>query len=134
MANGEENRDGLNANFSWNCGVEGPTDDPEIERLRLRQIKNLFTMLFVSQGTPMILMGDEVRRTQLGNNNAYCQDNEISWFDWGLVEKNQDLLRFVRGIIRFNRAHPSLNSDQLYLRAAQAGRPAQIPLLARSPA
>jgi isoamylase len=111
LANGEENRDGLDANYSWNCGVEGPTSDPEIERLRLRQIKSLFAVLFVSQGTPMILMGDEVRRTQQGNNNAYCQDNEISWFDWSLVEQNADLLRFVKGIIRFNRAHPSLNSD-----------------------
>ena len=111
-ANGEENRDGLDANFSWNCGIEGPTDDPAIERLRLRQMKNFFAVLFVSQGSPMILMGDEVRRTQMGNNNAYCQDNEISWFDWGQVEKNQGLFRFVQGIICFNRTHPSLNSDR----------------------
>jgi isoamylase len=112
LANAEENRDGLDANYSWNCGVEGPTTDPEVERLRLRQIKNLIAVLFVSQGTPMILMGDEVRRTQGGNNNAYCQDNEISWLDWNLVEQNADLLRFVTQIIRFNRAHPSLNSDE----------------------
>jgi glycogen operon protein len=110
--NGEENQDGLNANYSWNCGVEGPTDDPAVERLRLRQIKNFLAVLFVSQGSPMIAMGDEVRRTQLGNNNAYCQDNEISWFDWGLVEENRELLRFVRGLIRFHRAHPSLNTDE----------------------
>jgi isoamylase len=80
--NGENNRDGTNDNRSWNCGVEGPTDDPAIERLRNRQVKNFFTVNLLSLGVPMILMGDEVRRTQHGNNNAYCQDNEISWFDW----------------------------------------------------
>ncbi len=111
MANGEENRDGHNANYSWNCGIEGPTDDPSIERLRLRQIKNSLAILFVSQGSPMILMGDEALHTQGGNNNAYCQDNEISWFNWNLVEKNVGLFRFVKKIIRFNQAHPSLNSD-----------------------
>jgi len=111
QVNGEGNLDGLDANHSWNCGVEGPIDDPAIERLRLGQIKNFFTVLFVSQGTPMFLMGDEVRRTQFGNNNAYCQDSETNWFDWGLVQGSAELLRFVRGIIRFNRAHPSLNSD-----------------------
>jgi isoamylase len=98
-ANNEQNRDGSNHNFSWNCGEEGETDDPEIEALRLKQIKNLLTILFVSQGTPMLLMGDEVRRTQKGNNNAYCQDNELSWFDWNAVEKETDLLRFVKGLI-----------------------------------
>jgi isoamylase len=101
-ANGEGNLDGHNANFSWNCGVEGPTEDPVIERLRLRQIKNYLTLLMISKGTPMLLMGDEVRRTQSGNNNAYCHDNEISWFDWKLTEKNRDLLEFVRQIIRLN--------------------------------
>lgn len=111
LANGDENRDGLDINHSWNCGVEGPTTDVDVDRLRLRHIKSLFALLFVSQGTPMILMGDEVRRTQQGNSNAYCQDNEISWFKWELVEENADLLRFVREIIRFNRAHPSLNGD-----------------------
>ncbi|MBF2077757.1 MAG: glycogen debranching protein GlgX [Synechococcales cyanobacterium T60_A2020_003] len=98
-ANGEDNRDGANDNYSWNCGVEGETDDPAINELRLRQIKNFFTVLFMSQGTPMILMGDEIRRTQGGNNNAYCQDNELSWFDWSLLEKNQGLHRFVKEII-----------------------------------
>ena len=102
IANGENNRDGGNHNFSWNCGVEGKTSDPEIEKLRLRQIKNFLTVLFLSQGTPMLLMGDEIRHTQNGNNNAYCQDNELSWFDWDLVDKNQDLLRFVKNLIRFN--------------------------------
>jgi glycogen operon protein len=95
-ANGEHNRDGANDNRSWNCGVEGPSDDPEIERLRKRQAKNFLAVTLLSFGTPMILMGDEVRRTQRGNNNAYCQDNEVSWFDWTLVERHADLLRFVR--------------------------------------
>ncbi|MEM8831748.1 MAG: glycogen debranching protein GlgX [Cyanobacteria bacterium P01_G01_bin.19] len=101
LANGEGDRDGGNHNFSWNCGEEGETSDPEIEQLRSRQIKNFLTILFLSQGTPMLLMGDEIRHTQNGNNNAYCQDNELSWFDWDLVEKNQDLLRFVKKIIHF---------------------------------
>lgn len=100
-ANGEENRDGCNHNVSWNCGAEGPTDDAGIEALRLRQIKNFYTILFMSQGTPMILMGDEVRRSQNGNNNCYCQDNELSWFDWSAIGKQADLLRFVRGLIKF---------------------------------
>ncbi|NEP44180.1 MAG: glycogen debranching enzyme, partial [Okeania sp. SIO2H7] len=98
-ANNEENRDGSSHNFSWNCGCEGPTDSAEILALRQRQIKNFFTILFLSQGTPMILMGDEVRRSQLGNNNPYCQDNELSWFDWEQIEKQADLLRFVKSII-----------------------------------
>jgi glycogen operon protein len=103
-ANKEGNRDGSDQNLSWNCGVEGPTDDPETEALRLRQIKNFFTITLLSLGVPMLLMGDEVRRTQRGNNNAYCQDNEISWFDWSLTEKNAGLLRFVRKLIRFRRS------------------------------
>lgn len=103
-ANGEGNRDGENHNLSWNCGVEGPTDDPKIERLRLRQIKNFFTLNLLSLGVPMISMGDEVRRTQLGNNNAYCQDNEISWFDWSLVEQNQEIFTFVQRLIRFRQS------------------------------
>ena len=94
-ANGEDNRDGANDNRSWNCGVEGPTDDPAIEKLRNRQVKNFLTVTLLSLGVPMILMGDEVRRTQRGNNNAYCQDNETSWFDWTLLEKHADVHRFV---------------------------------------
>ena len=82
--NGESNRDGMDDNLSWNCGVEGPTRDPTIESLRLRQIKNCMALTLIAVGTPMLLMGDEVRRTQGGNNNAYGQDNETSWFDWGL--------------------------------------------------
>ncbi|MFO0914342.1 MAG: glycogen debranching protein GlgX [Pirellulales bacterium] len=98
-ANGENNGDGANDNRSWNCGVEGPTDDPLVEALRLRQIKNFFTVTLLSLGVPMILMGDEVRRTQLGNNNAYCHDNELSWFDWSAVDKQQELLRFLKLMI-----------------------------------
>ncbi|HEX2473426.1 MAG TPA: glycogen debranching protein GlgX, partial [Lacipirellulaceae bacterium] len=95
-ANGEDNRDGANDNRSWNCGVEGPATDPEIERLRNRQVKNFLTITLMSLGTPMITMGDEVRRTQLGNNNAYCQDSELSWFDWTSTAKHADLHRFVK--------------------------------------
>jgi isoamylase len=98
-ANGESNRDGADDNRSWNCGVEGPTDDPEVEKLRNRQVKNFLTVTMLSLGVPMILMGDEVRRTQKGNNNAYCQDNEISWFDWTLVAKHADVHRFVTLLI-----------------------------------
>jgi len=94
-ANGEGNRDGADDNRSWNCGVEGPTDDPAVERLRTRQIKNFFTVTTLSVGLPMMLMGDEVRRTQGGNNNAYCQDSETSWFDWTLLSQWTDVHRFV---------------------------------------
>jgi glycogen operon protein len=94
-ANGEDNRDGANDNRSWNCGVEGPTDDPAVERLRNRQIKNFLTVTMMALGVPMILMGDEVRHSQHGNNNAYCQDNETSWFDWDLVTKHADVHRFT---------------------------------------
>ena len=125
-ANGEDNRDGANDNRSWNWGVEGPTDDPEIERLRNRQVKNLLTVTLLSLGMPMILMGDEVRRSQSGNNNAYCQDNEISWFDWALVEKHADVHRFVtllnaRRLLRdaeHERARVTLN--QLIRQASKA--------------
>lgn len=94
-ANGEDNRDGANDNRSWNCGVEGPTDEAAVESLRNRQVKNHLTLTLIALGVPMILMGDDVRRTQGGNNNAYCQDNEISWFDWSHVAKHADVLRFV---------------------------------------
>jgi glycogen operon protein len=95
QANGEDNRDGADDNRSWNCGVEGPTDDPAVDKLRTRQVKNFFTVTMLSGGMPMMLMGDEVRRTQSGNNNAYCQDNETSWFDWRLLAQRADVLRFV---------------------------------------
>jgi glycogen operon protein len=94
-ANGEGNRDGANDNRSYNWGVEGPATSAEVEGLRNRQVKNFLTVTMLSLGLPMILMGDEVRRTQRGNNNAYCQDNEISWFDWSLVAKHADMYRFV---------------------------------------
>jgi isoamylase len=97
--NGEDNRDGSDENRSWNCGVEGPTDDPVIERLRYQQVKNFFTAVMLSGGVPMFVMGDEVRRSQRGNNNAYCQDNETSWFDWSLLSKHADVLRFVKLLI-----------------------------------
>jgi isoamylase len=107
-ANGEGNRDGVDDNMSWNCGVEGPTDNPEIEFFRRRQIKNFATILFLSQGVPMFVAGDEVGRTQHGNNNAYCQDSDLSWFDWTLPEENADLFRFFKGMIALRRRHASL--------------------------
>jgi isoamylase len=107
-ANGEGNRDGADHNLSWNCGAEGPTADPEVERLRNRQVKNLLTVTLLPIGVPMLLMGDEVRRSQGGNNNAYCQDNEISWFDWNWIEKHADIHRFAKELIalRMNRSLP----------------------------
>ena len=102
FANGEGNRDGHSANYSWNCGAEGPSEDPGVERLRQKQIRNFLTLLMASQGTPMLLMGDEVRRSQQGNNNAYCQDNEVNWFNWEMAEENQGLLRFVQMLNSFN--------------------------------
>lgn len=106
--NGEENRDGNDDNLSWNCGVEGPTDDQEVNRLRLRQMKNALLLLLTSQGIPMISAGDEVARSQDGNNNAYCHDSPLSWFDWSLVDANTELLAFVRACIAFRAAHPML--------------------------
>lgn len=100
-ANFEDSRDGSNSNFSWNCGVEGVTYDPFVNALRLRQIKNFLTLTFISQGTPMLLMGDEVCRSQGGNNNPYCQDNEVGWFNWDLVKEHDDLLNFVKQLISF---------------------------------
>jgi glycogen operon protein len=115
-ANGEDNRDGANENVSWNCGVEGATDDAEIEALRNRQVKNFFALELLSAGTPMLLMGDEVRRTQRGNNNAYCHDSEISWFDWQLVERHPDIRRFVRLLNSYRqRRDPSAASTKMSL-------------------
>ena len=105
-ANGEDNRDGTNDNRSWNCGVEGPSDDPEITELRARQQRNFLTTLFLSQGTPMMMAGDEINRTQGGNNNAYCQDNEISWVDWSSAAGERDLLIFTQKLARLRRRHP----------------------------
>jgi glycogen operon protein len=103
MANGEGDRDGTHFNDSWNCGVEGPSGDPEVEALRRRQIRNFLVALLVSQGRPMLLMGDEVRRTQDGNNNAYCQDNETSWYDWDVTVREADLLCFVRKALLYRK-------------------------------
>jgi isoamylase len=105
-ANGENNRDGTDDNRSWNCGAEGPVEDPEVVRLRRRQRLNFLTTLFISQGVPMMLAGDEFGRTQEGNNNAYCQDNEISWVDWSLAKTEEDLLDFVRVLSKLRRRHP----------------------------
>ncbi len=104
-ANGEDNRDGGNHNVSYNYGMEGPSPNASIERVRDRQIKNLFLTMLVSLGTPMILMGDEVRRTQQGNNNAYCQDNDLSWLDWSRMDAHADILRFVSELIAFRKRH-----------------------------
>ena len=109
-ANGEKNSDGCNDNDSWNCGWEGPSNDPAIKALRHKQVKNAVTLLLVSQGTPMILAGDEMGNTQGGNNNAYCQDNEISWLDWRLLSENAELFHYFKKIIHFRRAHPALRS------------------------
>ncbi len=106
-ANAEDNRDGSNHNTSRNHGAEGATDDPEIEELRARQIRNFLATLLLSQGTPMLLGGDEIRRTQGGNNNAYCQNNEVSWYDWTLLDTHADIHRFCRGLIAFRKAHPA---------------------------
>jgi glycogen operon protein len=110
-ANGEGNCDGDNTNYSDNYGVEGPTDNPTIEAYRARQIRNMLTTLMLSQGAPMLVFGDECRRTQKGNNNAYCQDNETSWFDWSLVEKHVDLVRFVKALIHFRRSQPTVRRE-----------------------
>jgi len=105
-ANGEDNRDGESHNRSWNCGVEGPTDDPDIAALRSRQKRNFWATLMISQGTPMIAHGDEIGRTQNGNNNVYCQDSELSWMDWSLVDTNSDLLKFARKMTALRKNHP----------------------------
>jgi glycogen operon protein len=112
--NGEGNIDGHPENLSWNCGVEGESADPQVLALRRRQARNFLTLLLVSQGVPMLLGGDELGRTQRGNNNAYCQDNDQSWLDWGLLERNGALLRFVARLIRFRKAHPSLRRRSFF--------------------
>jgi glycogen operon protein len=117
-ANAEDNRDGENNNSSYNFGHEGLTDDPAIERTRVRQIKNMLATLLVSQGVPMILGGDEFRRTQQGNNNAYCQDNEVSWIDWSLIERHYEIFRFTKGVIAFRRQHPIFRRREFF-----SGRP-----------
>jgi isoamylase len=113
-ANGEGNRDGHDDNLSWNCGEEGETENPDIEALRSRQIKNFTAILLLSHGVPMMLMGDEVRHTQRGNNNAYCQDNDISWFNWHLTEKNHELFRFWKWMIDFRKRHANLRRSRFF--------------------
>jgi isoamylase len=112
LANGENNGDGTNDNLSSNWGREGETDDPDINAVRLRQQKNALTILFVSQGVPMLSMGDECGRTQLGNNNAYCQDEEWNWFDWSLPSTNQGLIRFTKALIAFRKVNPALRQPE----------------------
>ena len=113
-ANGEDNRDGDNNNHSWNHGAEGPTDDPEIKQLRRQQRRNFLTTLFLSQGVPMLTAGDEWARTQQGNNNAYCQDNEISWLNWNLDDEQKALLDFTRKLIRFRGEHPVFRRPKFF--------------------
>ena len=110
-ANGEDNKDGSSDNRSWNCGVEGPTDDPEINKLRERQIRNILATLLLSQGTPMMLAGDEFGRTQQGNNNAYCQDSEISWLNWEIADKGRSLISFVQKVIGLRHKYPILRRN-----------------------
>jgi len=122
LANGENNHDGWDSNFSFNCGVEGPTDNPQITAMRERQCKNFHALLLISQGVPLILQGDEFGRTQSGNNNAYCQDNEISWVDWSLASKNAGLLRFTRLMIALRKQHFALSREQFCNRVAWHGQ------------
>lgn len=120
-ANGESNWDGLDDNLSWNCGVEGETNDPEIAGLRRRQAKNFIATLLLSQGVPMLLAGDEFLRSQRGNNNAWCQDNEVSWVDWNLALQNADFLRFVREMIALRKRHPVLRRRDFFQGAGPRG-------------
>ncbi|MDX2211751.1 MAG: glycogen debranching protein GlgX [Oculatellaceae cyanobacterium bins.114] len=122
-ANGENSQDGESHNRSWNCGVEGVTDDPEILALRERQRRNFLTTLMLSQGIPMLLGGDELGRTQQGNNNGYCQDSEISWFNWELVQGNEDLVNFCRELIYFRRQHPAFRRRKWFQGQAIRGVP-----------
>jgi isoamylase len=113
-ANGEENRDGTDNNLSWNCGIEGPTNDPKILELRERQKRNFIATLFIAQGVPMLCAGDEIGRTQRGNNNAYCQDNEISWVDWKLDDRKSSLLEFTRTCVYLMKSHPVLRRRKFF--------------------
>jgi glycogen operon protein len=127
-ANGEDNRDGSNDNLSWNCGAEGETESPGVNTLRRRQAKNHMALLMLSRGVPMILAGDEVLRTQGGNNNAYCQDNTVSWFDWTLPARQGDMYRFTRELIAFRKRHRSLTLNRFFTGAPAGGR--QVPDIA----
>ncbi len=121
-ANGEDNRDGSTHNLSWNCGIDGPTEDPEVLALRRRQARNFIAILMLSQGVPMLLAGDEVLHTKGGNNNTYCQDNPLSWFDWQRLEDERPMIEFVRGLICLRRRHPSLTRDRFLTGRPQPGR------------
>jgi isoamylase len=125
QANGEDNRDGENNNLSSNYGVEGPTRRKPIVELRRRQAKNMMASMLLSEGTPMIVSGDEVLRTQRGNNNAYCQDNATSWFDWTLLEKNAEMLRFTKALMEFRKNQPNVRRDSFL--TGQAAAPGQLP-------
>jgi len=114
FANGEDNNDGANDNQSWNCGVEGETDDPAIEQLRNQQVKNFIAIVMLSQGVPMLLMGDETRQTQYGNNNVYCQDNHIGWYEWDRAERHQDVFRFTSRMIKLWKENPILRREQFF--------------------
>jgi glycogen operon protein len=120
-ANGEDDRDGADDNRSWNCGIEGPTDDPAVNDLRARQQRNFLATLFLSQGVPMLLAGDEMGRSQSGNNNAYCQDNEVSWLDWSQRDENLELLGFTRQLLAFRAGHPTLRRRRWF-----QGRPIRV--------
>jgi glycogen operon protein len=120
-ANGEDDRDGMTENFSWNCGVEGPTSDPDVLRLRRRQAKNLLATLFLSQGVPMLLAGDEFLRSQKGNNNAWCQDNEVSWLNWSQAGSRGEFLRFVRLVSALRQRHPALRRRTFFRGTGPSG-------------
>jgi len=126
-ANGEDNRDGSSNNHAWNCGVEGPTDDPDVLSLRARQKRNLLATLLLSQGVPMLLAGDESGHTQLGNNNVYCQDNALGWLDWALDEERAALRDFTRHLVHLRRRHPSFGRRSFFRGAPlQAGAPKDL--------
>jgi isoamylase len=124
-ANAEQGRDGRDDNYSWNSGIEGPTDDPEVLRLRAQRARNFMTVLLLSQGVPMLAAGDEVLRSQRGNNNAYCQDNDVSWLDWSFTPGARAMLRFTRELIALRKRHPSLKRAR-FLDGPLDGQPADI--------
>lgn len=125
LANGHRNRDGARENLSLNCGKEGETDDHKIVRKRIKMAKNFLTILLLSQGTPMLLGGDEFLRTQKGNNNPYCQDNEISWYNWELLKQNEEIFRFCRELIKFRKRHPALRRRTFFIGADAS--PSRLP-------
>ncbi len=126
LNNGENNRDGDNNNLSWNSGVEGPTNNNKIQGLRSRRIRSMAVILFLSQGVPMLVAGDEFGRSQQGNNNAWCQDNSISWIDWDLETKNYRQLRFFRKLIHLRKSHPIFRREDFFLVSNGAEEPIQI--------